>query len=171
MNDGSLHHTGSRYKTLFLSFFKKTTTKNILFLRYGAAFAVGKGLFSFFTCFAFTERAMFRRACVNTGAIFPSRKITLNFVFFFFFKKTKQNKSKTWKKKSTHEVERKTRPKTGLGPNTVHLRVCVVPYTHALEYTQTHPLGPQGPSFSFYDVDFVSREFDVRVCVSKTRSP
>jgi hypothetical protein len=89
---------------------------------------------------------MFRRACVNTGAIFPSRKITLNFVFF----KKIQNKSKTWKEKSTHEVEERERERQGQkqGSARVHLRVCCVPYTHALEYTQTHPLGPQGPSSS-----------------------
>jgi hypothetical protein len=48
--------------------------------------------------------AMFRRACVNTGAIFPSRKITLNFSSFLVEankKKKKQNKSK--KKKNMEE--------------------------------------------------------------------
>lgn len=71
---------------------------------------------------------MFRRACVNTGAIFPSRKITLNFVFF----KKIQNKSKTWKEKSTHEVEERERErdKAKNRARPACICVCVVFLTH-----------------------------------------
>lgn len=116
--------------------------------------------------------AMFRRACVNTGAIFPSRKITLNFSSFLVEankkkkKKTKQKQKKKHGRKNPHMKcrERQGQPKKQGSAACVcvcvFICVCVVPYTHTYALrVQTHPLGPQGPFFFFFFSFFLWRWF------------